>query len=95
MCEQIQAREKAFYIFTSGTTGLPKASLMSHFRWLKSMSGLGNMGVRLRGSDVLYCCLPLYHNNALTVSLSSVLGSGATLALGKQFSRPSSGTTSH
>ncbi|NDV06314.1 long-chain-acyl-CoA synthetase [Rhodococcus sp. IEGM 248] len=86
VCEQIQAREKAFYIFTSGTTGLPKASLMSHFRWLKSMSGLGNMGVRLRGSDVLYCCLPLYHNNALTVSLSSVLGSGATLALGKQFS---------
>ena len=59
---------------------------MSHFRWLKSMSGLGSMGVRLRGSDVLYCCLPLYHNNALTVSLSSVLGSGATLALGKQFS---------
>ncbi|MFC9551304.1 long-chain-acyl-CoA synthetase [Rhodococcus sp. NPDC056960] len=86
VCEQIQAKEKAFYIFTSGTTGLPKASLMSHFRWLKSMSGLGNMGVRLRGSDVLYCCLPLYHNNALTVSLSSVLASGATLALGKQFS---------
>jgi fatty-acyl-CoA synthase len=86
VCEEIQAKEKAFYIFTSGTTGLPKASLMSHFRWLKSMSGLGNMGVRLRSSDTLYCCLPLYHNNALTVSLSSVLGSGATLALGKQFS---------
>lgn len=86
VCAEIQAREKAFYIFTSGTTGLPKASLMSHFRWLKSMSGLGNLGVRLRGSDTLYCCLPVYHNNALTVSLSAVLGSGATLALGRQFS---------
>ncbi|WP_188545737.1 long-chain-acyl-CoA synthetase [Rhodococcoides trifolii] len=83
---QIKAKEKAFYIFTSGTTGMPKASLMSHFRWLKSMSGLGSMGVRLRKDDVLYCCLPLYHNNALTVSLSSVLSSGATLAIGKQFS---------
>ncbi|MGB3769979.1 MAG: long-chain-acyl-CoA synthetase [Rhodococcus sp. (in: high G+C Gram-positive bacteria)] len=83
---EIQAKEKAFYIFTSGTTGMPKASLMSHFRWLKSMAGLGAMGVRLDKKDVLYCCLPLYHNNALTVSLSSVLASGATMAIGKQFS---------
>ncbi|WP_354561587.1 MULTISPECIES: long-chain-acyl-CoA synthetase [unclassified Rhodococcus (in: high G+C Gram-positive bacteria)] len=83
---QIQAKENAFYIFTSGTTGLPKASLMSHFRWLKSMSGLGNMGVRLREDDVIYCCLPLYHNNALTVTLSSVLAGGAAMAIGKQFS---------
>ncbi|WP_068152790.1 long-chain-acyl-CoA synthetase [Rhodococcoides corynebacterioides] len=83
---EIQAKEKAYYIFTSGTTGMPKASLMSHFRWLKSMSGLGSMGVRLRKDDVLYCCLPLYHNNALTVSLSSVLASGAAIAIGKQFS---------
>lgn len=83
---EIQAKEKAYYIFTSGTTGMPKASLMSHFRWLKSMSGLGSMGVRLRKDDVLYCCLPLYHNNALTVSLSSVLASGAAIAIGRQFS---------
>lgn len=83
---EILAKEKAFYIFTSGTTGMPKASLMTHFRWLKSMSGLGLMGVRLRSSDTLYCCLPLYHNNALTVSLSSVLASGATFAIGRQFS---------
>ena len=83
---EIQAKEKAFYIFTSGTTGMPKASLMSHFRWLKSMSGLGNMGVRLRSDDVIYCCLSLYHNNALTVTLSSVLAGGATMAIGKQFS---------
>lgn len=85
-CAQVRAGEKAFYIFTSGTTGLPKASTMSHLRWLKSMSGIGGLGVRLRPSDTLYCCLPLYHNNALTVSLSSVLSAGATLALGRSFS---------
>ncbi|BCN77896.1 putative fatty-acid-CoA ligase FadD [Prescottella equi] len=86
VCEQIQAKERAFYIFTSGTTGMPKASLMSHFRWLKSMSGLGAMGVRLLRNDTLYCALPLYHNNALTVSLSSVLSSGATFAIARTFS---------
>ncbi|MGC5162844.1 long-chain-acyl-CoA synthetase [Rhodococcus sp. DT1] len=84
--ETLSASEIAYYIFTSGTTGLPKASRMSHFRWLKSMSGLGSLGVRLRRNDTLYCCLPLYHNNALTVALSSVLGAGATFALGKKFS---------
>ncbi|HEY0494288.1 MAG TPA: long-chain-acyl-CoA synthetase [Kutzneria sp.] len=82
----IHARDKAFYVFTSGTTGLPKASSMSHFRWLKAMTGLGHLGVRLTSGDTLYCCLPLYHNNALTVSLSSVLGAGATFALGRTFS---------
>jgi fatty-acyl-CoA synthase len=85
-CAEIKAAAKAFFIFTSGTTGMPKASTMSHLRWLKSMTGLGGLGVRLKPSDTLYCCLPLYHNNALTVSLSSVLGAGATLALGRKFS---------
>ncbi|GGS18593.1 long-chain-acyl-CoA synthetase [Actinokineospora fastidiosa] len=85
-CARVPAKATAFLIFTSGTTGLPKASAMSHFRWLKSMTGLGRLGVRLRGDDTLYCCLPLYHNNALTVSLSSVLAAGATLALGRSFS---------
>lgn len=83
---RIRARQTAFHIFTSGTTGLPKASVMSHYRWLKAMHGLGGLGVRLRSDDVLYCALPLYHNNALTVSLGAVLSSGACLAVGRAFS---------
>lgn len=84
-CEQTIAHEKAFYIFTSGTTGLPKASVMSHFRWLKSYSGLGALGVRLKATDTMYCPLPLYHNNAVTVALSAVLVSGASMALPPKF----------
>ncbi|MCV7100946.1 long-chain-acyl-CoA synthetase FadD6 [Mycobacterium palustre] len=82
----VQARDTAFYIFTSGTTGFPKASVMTHLRWLKALAAFGGIGLRLKSSDTLYCCLPLYHNNALTVALSSVINSGATLALGKSFS---------
>lgn len=82
----VLAKDKAFYIFTSGTTGMPKASIMTHYRWLRALAGFGGLGMRLNSSDTLYCCLPLYHNNALTVALSSVLNSGATLALGKSFS---------
>src|SRR5689334_10458729 len=82
----VLAKDKAFYIFTSGTTGMPKASVMTHYRWLRALGGFGGLGVRLRSNDSLYCCLPLYHNNALTVSLGSVVNSGAALALGKSFS---------
>lgn len=82
----VHARDTAFYIFTSGTTGFPKASVMTHLRWLKALAAFGGIGLRLKSSDTLYCCLPLYHNNALTVALSSVITSGATLALGKSFS---------
>jgi fatty-acyl-CoA synthase len=82
----IQAREPAFYIFTSGTTGTPKASVMTHYRWLRALGGSGALGMRLKSSDTLYCCLPLYHNSALTVGVSGVLSAGATLALGRSFS---------
>jgi fatty-acyl-CoA synthase len=82
----VQAKDTAFYIFTSGTTGFPKASVMTHRRWLAALAAFGGLGLRLKGSDTLYCCLPLYHNNALTVAVSSVINSGSTLALGKSFS---------
>src|SRR3546814_19480979 len=50
------------------------------------MSGFGGLGLRLNSNDTRYCCLPLYHNNALTVSVGSALNAGASLALGKSFS---------
>ncbi|GAA1480898.1 long-chain-acyl-CoA synthetase FadD6 [Gordonia sinesedis] len=84
--ENLPASTKAFYIFTSGTTGMPKASVMSHNRWLANLSGIGGLAVRLRHSDTMYVPLPLYHNNALSVALGSVLGSGACYAIGKRFS---------
>ncbi|WP_059021927.1 long-chain-acyl-CoA synthetase FadD6 [Mycobacterium sp. M26] len=83
---EVQARDTAFYIFTSGTTGHPKASVMTHHRWLRALAAFGGLGLRLKGDDTLYCPLPLYHNNALTVAVSSVINAGGTLALGKSFS---------
>ena len=83
---EVQAKDTAFYIFTSGTTGHPKASVMTHHRWLRALGAFGGLGLRLKGGDTLYCPLPLYHNNALTVAVSSVINAGGTLALGKSFS---------
>lgn len=83
---EVRADETAYYIFTSGTTGYPKASKMSHHRWHAAMEGIGGMGVRLRHTDTMYAALPFYHNNALTIAVSSAIRAGACLAIGEQFS---------
>lgn len=84
--EQVIAGDAAFYIFTSGTTGLPKAAVLSHNRWLRAMAGVGQISLRMRDDDIFYCALPLYHNNALTLSWGAALGAGAALAVGRRFS---------
>ena len=83
---QVLLGQPAYYIFTSGTTGLPKASVMSHLRWMRACYAMGQASLGTRESDVFYCCLPLYHNNALTLAWSAALGAGATLALARKFS---------
>jgi acyl-CoA synthetase (AMP-forming)/AMP-acid ligase II len=74
------------FIFTSGTTGLPKAAVMSHLRWMRVGYVMGQGAMRLDADDVFYCALPFYHNSALTVCWSAVLAAGATLVMARKFS---------
>lgn len=83
---KVKSKQPCYYIFTSGTTGLPKASIMTHYRWSAVLTGIGILSLRIRPDDVFYCCLPLYHNNALTVSWGTVLSAGATMAIDRKFS---------
>lgn len=75
-----------FYIFTSGTTGLPKASITTHMKVFRAGTQFGVNVMSLKPEDIYYCALPLYHSNALTVGFGSCLSSGATLALRRKFS---------
>jgi citronellyl-CoA synthetase len=78
--------DPCFYVYTSGTTGLPKASIMSHMRWVKAAGAFGNAALALKPSDTLYVPLPFYHNNALTVAWGSAATTGAALAMRRKFS---------
>ncbi|RTE87073.1 MULTISPECIES: long-chain-acyl-CoA synthetase [Gammaproteobacteria] len=83
---QVKLGDECFYVMTSGTTGLPKAAAMTHLRWYKAGLAFGKMALGLKRSDTQYCCLPFYHNTALSIALSSCLIAGATLAIGRKFS---------
>ncbi|MCP5179260.1 MAG: long-chain-acyl-CoA synthetase [Pseudomonadales bacterium] len=76
----------AFYIFTSGTTGMPKAAVMSNKRYLgtASLSALG--GLRLKPGHCMYNCLPLYHATGLMVGVGAGLVSGAATFIRRKFS---------
>jgi fatty-acyl-CoA synthase/citronellyl-CoA synthetase len=75
-----------FYIFTSGTTGLPKASITTHMKMFRAGTQFGVNVMTLGPKDTYYCALPLYHSNALMVGFGSCLCGGATFALRRKFS---------
>jgi fatty-acyl-CoA synthase/citronellyl-CoA synthetase len=75
-----------YYIFTSGTTGLPKASITTHMKVFRAGLQFGVNVMSLTEKDTYYCALPLYHSNALVVGFGSCLCGGATMALRRKFS---------
>ncbi|KAJ5814797.1 fatty acid transporter protein [Penicillium riverlandense] len=72
-------------MFTSGTTGLPKALVKATsyevYSGLRTALYLG-----LKPTTRFYTCLPLFHGAAHTLCLTAVLHAGCTLILGTKFS---------
>lgn len=78
-------RDTAFLMFTSGTTGLPRAAKITNRRWASAALSTA-AGIRLTDRDTVYCSLPLYHSTGLLVGCGGALVGGARLALAPKFS---------
>ncbi|XP_005626548.1 long-chain fatty acid transport protein 6 isoform X2 [Canis lupus baileyi] len=72
------------YIFTSGTTGLPKAAVISQLQALKGSAGLWAFGCT--ANDIIYITLPLYHSSGALLGIGGCVELGATCVLKKKFS---------
>ncbi|MFL0277069.1 AMP-binding protein [Mycobacterium sp. SMC-19] len=72
-------------LFTSGTTGASKAVKCSQGRLVR----IADMATAKFGhvrSDVDYCCMPLFHGNAIMALWAPALANGATICLTPKFS---------
>jgi len=81
----VQSSDLYLLLFTSGTTGAPKAVLCSQGR-------LAFIAARVKGmfdlvpEDVCYLAMPMFHSNALMAGWAPCLAAGATGALRRRFS---------
>jgi fatty-acyl-CoA synthase len=82
---RVGIEDRALYIFTSGTTGLPKAVNISHARVMQwSLWFAGMMGVL--PVDRMYSCLPMYHSIGGVLAPGAVLAGGGSVVIQEKFS---------
>ena len=88
----IKPSDEASLLYTSGTTGKPKACMLSHFYEINAgysyaqKKGLISLKV---GKDRIYNCLPVHHVNSGILSFYAVLITGNCQIQGKRFSAKS------
>ncbi|MEV8638898.1 AMP-binding protein [Streptosporangium sp. NPDC051023] len=81
----ITAVTQMLLLFTSGTTGASKAARCSQGRLTRL--GYSNCAkYDVKRDDVTYCCMPLFHGNALMALWAPSLAAGATVTLVPKFS---------
>jgi len=83
---QDSAQTIAALPYSSGTTGLPKGVMLSHYNLVANVYQIvGPNAEPLTADDVMLCFLPLYHIYGLTVALTLSLTVGLTLVLMPRF----------
>ncbi|KAK7936694.1 uncharacterized protein PG986_015132 [Apiospora aurea] len=74
--------------FTSGTTGLPKAAMLTHHNIVNNARFIGDR-MRLSSDDVLCCPPPLFHCFGLVLGLMAVITHGAKIVFPEEVFDPS------
>jgi long-chain acyl-CoA synthetase len=79
------ADDPAVVFYTSGTTGVPKGAVLSHFNLVMNATVNAFDANDIRPDDIALGALPLFHAFGQTVSLNSTWRAGATLVLLPRF----------
>jgi fatty-acyl-CoA synthase len=82
---RVTVDDRALHVYTSGTTGPPKAAIVSHFRLMNWTHWFAGM-METRSSDRMYNCLPMYHSVGGAVATGAVLVNGGSVVIRDKFS---------
>lgn len=87
---QLQAKRTGFksllaYLYTSGTTGQPKAVVIRHYRYY-FMGIAGRLIYGIHGTDTLYIPLPMYHGMAGIAGVGQMIVNGCSIIIRGKFS---------
>lgn len=82
---EIVPATRMLLLFTSGTTGASKAAICSQGR-LVDLGVMASTKYDITEDDVCYCCMPLFHGNALMMLWAPAVLTGACVALTPKFS---------
>jgi fatty-acyl-CoA synthase len=77
--------DRALYIFTSGTTGLPKAANVNHYRLMLASHAFAGV-METKSTDRMYDCLPMYHTAGGVLATGAVLIRGGSVVIRDRFS---------
>jgi fatty-acyl-CoA synthase len=77
--------DRALYVYTSGTTGLPKAANVNHYRIMLASHAFAGV-IDARATDRMYDCLPLYHTAGGLVATGAILIRGGSVVIRERFS---------
>ena len=77
--------DRALYIFTSGTTGLPKAANINHYRLMLASHAFAGV-MDTKATDRMYDCLPMYHTAGGVLATGAVLIRGGSVVIREKFS---------
>ncbi|XP_072039186.1 long-chain fatty acid transport protein 2-like [Amphiura filiformis] len=82
--KDLTVKDPSVYMYTSGTTGLPKAVVLTHSRMIKAM--FLTHPCKVNSDDVIYCPLPIYHGAAFGMGICSAIRVGCSVVIAPKFS---------
>jgi len=84
--DSVKTMDTFAYVFTSGTTGLPKAAIRTHYGMFGGAYTYGLLMTNMNPEDTIYIPLPFFHTTALSVAWPAAFSGGAAVAIGRRFS---------
>src|SRR6056300_1425728 len=85
----VRIKDVACYIFTSGTTGVPKAAICPNQKLMAASVNIKMAGYRINETDCMHNSLPLYHSTGLMLGICAVIQAGASTFIKRKFSASS------